>query len=718
MDCGPTCLRMICKSYGKEYSRQYLRERSYLSNGGASFEGLAEAAEFIGMKSLAIKCQYQVLLKEVPLPCIAHWQQNHFIVVYKVTSSEVLVGDPGFGLISLKREEFVNGWQLERGSICEGLLLLLKPTKSFYEDNTENQSKSSGIYSLIPYLLPYSKSIVKLCLGLVIGSLIQLVFPFLTQALVDNGINHRSLSFVNLILIAQLTLFCSATIIEALRSWLLLYMTNRINLSLLSDFVRKIMDLPIDFFNNKTNGDLLQRIQDNSRIQDFLSASTLNILFSFFNLFLFLFILYCFNEQIFLLFLTASICYVLWVVAFNNKRQLIEYMRFTNLSQSQNYLIQIITAMQEIKLNNSESKRRKEWESVQIKLSKLSARTLSLSQWQNIGGTFIMTIANIIITFFAARDVIEGKITFGMMLSIQYILGQLVVPLNQFIIFTHSIQEARISLNRLQEVQNIQNEESPDSHQLKALPEYHSISIKNLSFRYGGENSLDVLKNVSFEIPKGRVTAIVGSSGSGKSTLIRLLLKFYAPYEGSIKLGELPLDDLSSLVWRRQCGVVMQDGFIFEDTIENNIAESSFDEIDTERLKYAVVIANLEEVIKELPMKGKTKIGSSGIGLSGGQAQRILIARAVYKNPSFLFFDEATSSLDATNEKSIMSKLENFYEGKTVVVVAHRLSTVKSADNIIVLDKGKVVEQGLHEQLCINQSFYYKLIKDQLQLGN
>ncbi|WP_255697754.1 peptidase domain-containing ABC transporter [Fulvivirga ligni] len=717
-DCGPSCLRMIAKYHGKSYSVDFLREKSGITNEGVSFSGLAEAAESIGYNTLAVRINWKTLLKEVPLPCIVHWRERHFVVVYKIKMNKVYVADPAHGLVKYQVRDFLEGWTGEGyEEKATGYALVLEQTPEF-KGMSGGVDKAYDFTFLFWYFKPYGKYILQLALGLLVGSLLQLIFPFLTQAMVDYGINYRNLNFVYLILMAQLVLFVSQTTVELIRGWILLHMTSRININLISDFLMKLMRLPIAFFDSKNTGDIVQRIYDHERIQEFISTTTLNTLFSAFNLIIFGVVLVYYSVPIFAIFFIGSIIYFGWTLLFLKRRKTLDYKRFDRSADNQSSIYQLISGMQEIKLNGSERRRRWEWEAIQIKLFKVSINSLTLSQIQNTGGRFLNELKNILITFVAAKSVIDGSLTLGMMLSVQYIIGQLNLPITNFITFIQNGQDAKLSLERLAEIHNKKDEEG-DGEFLTKLPLNKSIRIDSASFRYGGEESIDVLSNLNIDVPEGKVTALVGVSGSGKTTLIKLLLKFYEPYQGTISIGGKALKAISTPYWRKNCGSVMQDGFIFEDTIVRNITESDSQAgIDKVRLEHAVKIACIADFIEQLPSGYNTKIGGSGVNISGGQKQRILIARAVYKNPAYIFLDEATSALDANNEKQIMENLEKFYQGKTVIIVAHRLSTVKNADKIIVLDQGRVVEEGTHRYLTEKKGMYFTLVKNQLELGN
>jgi len=716
MDCGPACLAMVAKYYGKVYTLQGLREKSFITRQGVSMLGISDAAEAIGLRTLGARLTYEQLLEEAPLPCIAHWQQRHFVVVYKITRDRVWVADPGHGLLTYTREEFCRSWASTRvGGQDQGVCLLLEPTPEFYAQKDEKSDRSRFSF-LFQYLRPYKKFLWQLFIGLLFGTLLQLIFPFLTQAIVDKGINNQDISFVYLVLIAQLTLFVSQTAVEFIRSWIYLHLSTRINLSLISDFLIKLLKLPIGFFDTKMIGDIMQRIGDHSRIESFLTGSVLNIVFAFVNLVVFGVVLAIYNVSIFIIFLVASTAYIGWVVIFMKKRRDLDFKRFAQMAENQSNLYQLITGIQEIKLNNCERRKRWEWERIQARLFKTSVKGLTLNQMQSSGSGFINQLKNILISFIAAKAVIDGQMTLGMMMAVQYIIGQLNAPIQQLIGLLHSAQDAKISLERLAEIHLKKDEENPDDPGLGELPAERGLSIKGLSFQYEGPHSEMVLKDLDLVIPQSKITAVVGVSGSGKTTLVKLLLGFYQPTAGEIRVGERSLGAFSQGMWRSQCGVVMQDGFIFSESIARNVAVGD-EVIDKERLHYAVRMANIDDFIEGLPLGYNTKIGMEGHGLSQGQKQRLLIARCIYKNPEYLFFDEATNALDAQNERVIINNLGEFFQGRTVVIVAHRLSTVKNADQIVVLEKGSIVELGSHAELIARQGSYFHLVKDQLELG-
>lgn len=717
MDCGPTCLRMIAKYYGRTYSIQYLRERAYITHEGVSMLGISDAAEQIGFRTMGVRVTLEQLEKEVPFPCVLHWNQRHFVVCYKIKKGKYSIADPASKKVVYNKEEFERCWfsSLVEGKDT-GTVLLLEPGPNFYEQEEEIKGKKQGLSFFFRYLTPYKRELFQLILGMLTASILQLIMPFLTQSLVDTGIRDNNLNFITLILIAQLVIFIARLSVDFIRSWILLHVNTRINIALISDFLAKLMRLPLHFFDTKKVGDIMQRIGDHNRIESFMTGSSISTLFSFVNFIVFGFVLAYYDLSILGLFLFGNGLYVAWILAFMKYRRELDIKRFAQAAGEQSNLFQLITGMQEIKLNNCETEKRWEWERIQVKLFKISIKGLALGQYQQLGSVFFNQTTNILISFLAARAVVFGEMTLGMMMSLTYIVGQLTAPIEQFIGFARSFQDAKISLERLGEIHQREDEEQTLSMKVNLLPENRTLRIEDLSFSYDGADREYVLDHVELTIPQHKVTAIVGASGSGKTTLIKLLLGFYDPNKGNIKVGDQLLKNINPHVWRAHTGCVMQDGFIFSDSIAKNIAVGA-EVIDKERLLHAVTVANIRDFIDSLPLGYNTKIGMEGNGVSQGQRQRILIARAVYKNPEFIFLDEATNALDANNEREIMEHLHQFYKGRTVVVVAHRLSTVKDADNIVVLDKGRVVEEGTHEVLTARRGVYYRLVKNQLELG-
>ncbi len=697
-DCGPTCIKIVAKHYGKTLHIQTLRNLAETTREGSSLLGLSEAAEKIGFHTIGVKIDFEKL-QEVPLPCILHWNKNHFVVLYDIkrkisfnfSSKEkkdtLYISDPAHGLLKYNKEQFLKSWIGNNADekTEEGVALLIEPTPKFYSDELESEEETNFDFKFISkYLLRYKKFIIQLAIGLLAGSLLQLIVPFLTQSVVDVGIQNRDINFIYLILFAQLFLFLGRTALEVIRGWILLHLSTRINISLISDFFIKLMNLPISFFDTKMTGDLLQRINDHRRIEKILTTSSLNVLFSMFNLVIFGAVLGYYSLQIFSIFLLGSILYFAWVLFFFKRRKDLDYKRFTEVSQEQSKVIELINGMQEIKLHNAERQMRWNWEFIQARLFKVGIKSLALEQTQSVGSSFINELKNILITVLSAKLVIDGDITLGMMMAISYIVGQLNAPVAQLIAFLRDAQDAKISLDRLGEIHNKEDEEKIGEQKIVNIPENASIHLKNVNFRYIGGLE-PVIKDLSVTIPANKVTAIVGVSGSGKTTLMKLLLKFYDLNKGEVVIDNHNLTNISQKAWRAHCGVVMQEGYIFNDTIAKNIAVGD-DFVDYKKLIHATHVANIKPFIDELPLGFNTKIGLEGTGLSTGQKQRLLIARAVYKNPKFLFFDEATSALDANNEKVIMENLNTFFTNKTVVIIAHRLSTVKNEHKIIVLD--------------------------------
>lgn len=721
-DCGPTCLRMIARFYGKNYSLQTLRERSFITREGVSMLGISDAAESIGFHTSGVRITLKQLKEDMPLPCILHWRQNHFVVCYDIrekrTGWQFRIADPATKLIDYPEEEFAKCWLVAHQNGKDvGTALALAPSAEFYKREGEQENGNKGFRFFLRYLSPYRKQVIQLLLSMIAFSILQLIFPFLTQALVDTGIRNGNLHFITLILISQLMVSVSQIAVEFLRSWIILHMNTRINITLISDFLSKLMKLPLRYFDTKMVGDIMQRIGDHRRIETFLTGSSISTLFSFVNFFIFGGILAYYDLQVLFIFLIGNSLYILWVTAFMRHRRALDIRRFAQASTEQSSLIQMVTAMQEIKLNNCEKQKRWQWERIQVKLFHISVKSLTLGQMQQAGSIFFHQTTNILISFIAAKAVVEGQMTLGMMMSLTYIIGQLNTPVNTFISFAQQLQDAKISLERLNEVRDKKDEEEGIENKLTELPELKNISVEHVSFSYDGAERNYVLDDICLDIPERKVTAIVGASGSGKTTLLKLIMGFYEPNRGKIRLGDTPIESINPHLWRAKYGSVMQEGFIFSDSIAHNIAVGD-NQLDKDRLRHAVTIANIRDFIDSLPLGYNTMIGMEGNGISQGQKQRLLIARAVYKNPEFLFFDEATNALDANNEHEIMEHLQQFYLGKTVVIVAHRLSTVKKADKIVVLDKGKVVEEGTHQELTNRKGLYYKLVKNQLEMGN
>lgn len=721
MQCGIACLQMVCKYFGREYSLDSLSKLCFATTEGVSMLGINEAANTLGLHTISARVT-TTMLGKAPLPSILHWDQNHFVVLYKVKKGKKFyVADPGKGLVTYGLDEFKQHWiSTKSNGEDKGIAMFLETTPAFFtykmEDEEHIKEKRSFRF-LLGYVRKYRKYFGQIILGLVVGSLLQLVLPFLTQSIVDVGIKNQDIGFVWLILLGQLMLTISRTAIDFIRRWLLLHISLRINISLVSDFFIKLLKLPMSFFDTKLMGDLMQRMNDHSRVNNFLTQQTLNITFAMLTFVVFSVVLFFYNKLVFAIFLLGSILYGGWMTLFLKRRKVLDYELFEQQAINNNKTYEFITSMQEIKLQDCEQRRRWEWEDTQADLFGVQMKSLKLQQTQEAGSIFINEVKNIIITVVAATAVIHGQMTLGMMLAVQYIIGQLNSPVEQLMNFFYSLQDVKISLERINEIHQMDDENGKESLLTSIEDKNEGIDIKNIMFKYDPHALRKTIDDVSIHVPQGKVTAIVGASGSGKTTLIRLMLGYYPVLEGQINIGNTDINKLNKKWWRRQCGVVMQEGVIFSESIARNIAVDDGD-IDKERLLKAAEIACIKDYVMALPLKFNTKIGRDGVGLSQGQKQRILIARAVYKNPDYIFLDEATNSLDANNERSIVENLDKFYKGKTVVIVAHRLSTVKNADQIVVIDHGKVVEEGNHESLTAKRGAYYNLVKNQLELGN
>lgn len=721
MMCGITCLQMVCKHFGREVSLRTLSKLCVATSEGVSMLGVNEAANKLGLRTMCARTDFDTLSKAT-LPCVLHWNQNHFVVLYKVRKGRIFyVADPGKGLVKYNLEEFGKHWVSTASQGEEkGIAMFLEPTLEFYShkvDNEEEDGSPRSFQFLFGYIKQYRKYFGQIVLGLLVGSLLQLILPFLTQSIVDVGIKNQNIGFIWLILLGQLMLTISRTAIDFIRRWLLLHISLRINISLVSDFFIKLLKLPMSFFDTKLMGDLMQRMGDHSRVNTFLTQQTLSIVFSLFTFVVFSIVLLSYNWLIFAIFMLGSLLYGGWLALFLRRRKVLDYELFEQQAINNNKTYEFITSMQEIKLQDCEQRRRWEWEDVQADLFNVQMKSLKLQQTQEAGSIFINELKNIVITVVAATAVIHGQLTLGMMLAVQYIIGQLNSPVEQLMSFFYSVQDVKISLERINEIHRMDDENGKQGLETSVTDETKGIDMENINFKYDPHALKTIIDNVSLTIPKGKVTAIVGASGSGKTTLIKLMLGYYPVLGGQINIGGTDVNTLNKKWWRRQCGVVMQDGVIFSESIARNIAVDD-KEIDKQRLQTAAEIACIHDYVMGLPLKYNTKIGRDGVGLSQGQKQRILIARAVYKNPDYIFLDEATNSLDANNERMIVEHLDEFYKGKTVVIVAHRLSTVKNADQIVVLDKGKVVEVGNHEELTAKRGAYYNLVKNQLELGN
>jgi ATP-binding cassette subfamily B protein len=710
-DCGPACIKIIAKHYGKYYSLQYLRDLCSITREGITLLDISYACEQIGLRTLALKFSWQELMEKAVLPCIIHWKASHFIVLYKITKDKVYVSDPAKGLVSYSLADFKKGWlgEHERWPV-----MVIEPMSDFRQrEIRERNERRKTFDNFLDYFRPYRKNFINLLLVMLIVTILQAFLPFISKSVIDIGIQTGDIDFINLALIANITILVTVLLSNMVRDWIVLHITSRVNVALISDYLIKLMKLPVTFFENKLVGDILQRANDHERIREFIMNNSLNVVFSTLTFIVFGVILFAYNPVIFLIFIIGALLFIAWVLFFLKFRRKLDWESFELISKNQSYWVETIECIQDIKINNYEKTKRWKWEAIQARLYKVNQRVLRINNAQNLGAQFINQITNLLITFFCAKAVLKGEITFGVMISIQFIIGMLNGPILQVIYFIQSFQYAQISFLRLNEIHQLKEEEGYESSNSVDLPELKGLVMKNVSFQYN-RNSQPVLKNLTLVIPEGRVTAIVGDSGSGKTTLLKLLLRLYEPSQGEISIGHLNITNVNLRQWRNRCGVVMQEGRLFNDTILNNIVLDD-ENIDYEKLRKAVACANITTEVEALPNGYQTMMGEMGRGLSGGQKQRLLIARALYKDPDYLFFDEATNSLDAVNEQKIITALDSVFKGKTVVVIAHRLSTIRRADQIVVLKNGVIVEIGNHHSLMQNEKgYYFQLVKAQM----
>lgn len=709
-DCGPTCIKIISKFYGRFYSLSYLRDLCGITREGVSFLDISDACESISLRTKCIKIDFATL-QTIPLPCIVHWNNDHFIVLYKITKKQVFISDPAKGLLKYSIADFKQGWS---GSTNIGTALAIEPMADFKQRSAiDKMERKKTFENFLDYFTPYKKSFINLFVVMLIVTILQAFLPFISKSIIDVGIQTNDLDFIDLVLIANIAIIVSVLLSNMVRDWILLHITSRVNISLISDYLIKLMKLPITFFENKLIGDILQRAQDHERIRDFIMNNSLNFIFSILTFFIFGIILFVYNPILCLIYFTGSTLFILWVVFFLKFRKKLDWEYFDIHTKNQSYWVETIGSIQDIKINNYEKQKRWKWEALQVSMFKIDQKILSITNAQNLGAQFINQLTNLFITFYCAKAVIRGEITFGVMISTQFIIGMLNGPIMQFISFIQSAQYAKISFLRLNEIHELEEEEENEINNSIKLPEDKSLLLRNVSFQYS-RNGNYILSNISMIIPQGKVTAIVGDSGSGKTTLLKLILRLYKPTHGELTMGNLNIQNINLKQWRDSCGAVMQDGKIFSDTIQNNIVLDD-ENINYERLKKAVTAANIASEIEAMPKGYQTMMGESGRGLSGGQKQRILIARALYKDPDYLFFDEATNSLDVINEQKIVTALEEIFENKTVIVVAHRLSTIRKADQIIVLKNGYITEIGNHDTLMLREEgHYYQLVNTQI----
>ena len=710
-DCGPACLKIIAKHFGKFYSLQSLRDKCGITKEGVSLLDLSTGAESIGLRTLAIKCTIDDIVNSVPFPAIIFWKDSHFVVVYHANKKYIWISDPAKGRVKYTHEEFKKGWY-QKGA-KQGVLLAIEPTAEFKDSKAEKEQRKNTFSSILKYFTPYQRNFTLIFVIMLLVTALQGMLPFISKAVIDVGIKTSDVTFINMVLIGNISILLSVMIFNVIRDWILMHITARVNIALISDYLIKLMKLPVTFFENKLLGDILQRAQDHERIRSFIMNNSLSLIFSILTFVVFSIILLIYNAIIFYIFISGSILYAGWVLLFLNIRKKMDWEYFELLSKNQSYWVETVSSIQDIKIYNYEKHRRWKWEEIQARLYHVNKRVLAITNAQNLGAQFIESIKNMGIVFFCATAVIKGEITFGVMISTQFIIGMLNGPLVQFINFIVSAQYAKISFLRINEIKQLEDEEELLSvGSTTILPENKSLILDNVNFQYTVNSPL-VLHNIYLHIPENKVTAIVGGSGCGKSTLLKLLVRLYKPSYGDIKMDKMNVNAINLRQWRSMCGVVMQDGKIFSDTILNNIVLDD-EHIDYEQLRKVCRIAQIEDEINAMPKGFETNIGENGRGLSGGQKQRLLIARALYRNPQYLFLDEATNALDTINEKKIVEALNNAFLQRTVIVVAHRLSTIRNADQIVVLDKGYIVEVGNHDSLMERKGHYFQMIASQM----
>ncbi|EFC69841.1 peptidase domain-containing ABC transporter [Prevotella sp. oral taxon 317] len=706
VDCALACLKMICQHYKMYHSLDASEYSYYISKDGISLASVVEIARKNHFEVTCGKVFLEQLTQEVTLPCILYWNRNHFVVLYKISQLHgkffFHIADPAKGRVVFSLSEFEQHWSTDTvDSRAQGIVILLEPNGNCQPATVKK--RKTGKKTFLPILLSYKKMLLYLLLGVLIGAGIQMAFPILTQWIVDKGIEGGDISFILMVLIGQMALITGNMFNDFFRKVLVLKLGSRFSISLLTDLVTKMLRLPVRFFDSKPMGDFIQRLQDHDKVERFVTVYFVNCVFSLITLLVLGIVLMTYNGYIFLVFVLGSILYIIWTYLFVNKRKTLNYELFAVKAKNQGKYYEILKGITEIKLQNLEQRNRDDIENIQKDLYHTNVKALKIDQYLDVGNVFINELKNILITFLSAYFVIRGDITFGMMMSIQYIIGELNVPIAQFLTFIAGYQDAKLSLDRMNSIFSIDNEEDGDKEAFK--PQHGVISVEHLHFKYVMSGN-DILHDMNLCLPLGKKIAIVGSSGSGKTTLVKLLLKLYEPTQGKIVVSNTDIKNVKNRLWRNSCGAVLQDGFIFSGTLrENIILEKSFNE---ERFHQAVSISNVETFAEPLPYKYETRIGDNGMRLSQGQIQRILIARAIYKNPDIFFFDEATNSLDANNEKDILEKLKPILKGKTVFVVAHRLSTVKDADIILVMDHGTIIEQGTHTSLVEKQGYYYQ----------
>ncbi|MEE1298103.1 MAG: peptidase domain-containing ABC transporter [Muribaculaceae bacterium] len=711
-DCGITCIRIIAYFYGVDIPLKFLRSICDISRVGISIRDILSATKKIGFEANAVKVSAEDILK-MPLPAILYWENKHYIVLYKIKNNKFYIADPGRGKLILDNEEFLNSW-LYGNSM--GLAIVLAPKEEFYNiDFGIKDSSESGLFKLAKKSISkHLKRFIAVIVLSIVVMLADMITPLIFQSTIDEGIEGKDINLVWVLCLSQFLIFIGYSLSDNVINIILTKTGLKVSIDMMNEYLSKLISFPISFFDRKVNSDFIQKIEDQNRIKNFLIDFPSSAFLTGINIVVFSAMLIYYNYIIFLILLAATFLGFLWTKTFLQKRENIDYSYFYYSSNNRNNIYELINGMQEIKINNAHNIRIAKWKETQLKINELSFKTVLLKMLVNGGNSVLSRIKDIIITGACATLVIKGNMSVGEMMTISYITGRLSSPFSYILNSLNTMQDATMSYERIDE---IINKPLDNKSKYKEHDNIQSIIFSNVSFKYPGSYSPYVLKDINITIPQGKVTAIVGCSGSGKSTLLKLMLGFYIPQKGDIYAGKYNMSDIDTDNWISRCGVVMQNGFIFSGTILENIALSD-SKPDINRVKYVTNLACINEFIDTLPMGYHTKIGVTGVELSGGQKQRILIARAVYKNPSFIFLDEATNALDAKNERVIVENLNEFYKGRTVVIVAHRLSTVKNADNIIVLEGGRVAETGNHESLIAQRGAYFNLVRNQLELGN
>ncbi|KFF25120.1 peptidase domain-containing ABC transporter [Chryseobacterium vrystaatense] len=710
MDCGPVCIQMISDYYGKKYDLNFLREICNYGKQGVTINSLKGAAEKIGYDAHVIKAGLDEINDLDLFPYILHWGNDHYVILLKFTKKSAVIADPGYGILSVSKEIFKKNWYKNN----KGVAVVLSPAE-LLESNEPKRTSLFGYTS--KYLKKHKKEILKIAATLLIINTLTFLLPFITQKIFDDGIAHTDKKMIYYLILSQLFIYIGIYLSEIYRNWIAVKLGGNISIEIIYNFFKKLIKLPIHFLETKVVGDYNQRIQDSEKIEAFMTSQSITSIFSMLTIIVYLIVMSIYNFNLFFLYISITLVSVAVSLYFLKKRRLYDYLIFKEKANIQNLTFEILNGITEVKLNGLEDVKLNQWKNYQNLALKLNVDLAKIGQQQYISFSALNQIKNLSITLVSSILVIDGLLSLGELLTISFIVGQLNSPIDQLISFFRDVQDSKLSMERISEIEDQKDEDNEKDANLKEVENENSIIFRNVSFSY---NSTDrVLDNINIEIPENKITAIVGASGSGKTTLIKLILKFYERYSGDIFIKGVNIKNVTSASIRKSIGTVMQDGYLFSDTIEGNIAGETImdNEEEYQALKQmAYQLSNAEEFISRLPLRDQTKVGSYGINLSGGQEQRLIIARALFKNPDFLILDEATSALDTKNEKTIHNNLKLFFKNKTVLIIAHRLSTVRNADNIIVMDHGKVIEQGEHRELLDKKNKYYELVKNQLEL--